>query len=290
MGHRAKAREREMFDRLAHLIPLSLACLLVMVTGCKPDYPACKKDKHCNVEEGEKCVEGLCQNCTTNEDCVGKGAEGEAWVCHEFRCTDPAQVPGGVGGGGEQGAPCADASSCAAGLVCKAGICDVCMEDAECVTGTCNLDTGRCSDAAVGGGSCATDDECAMDEICDAGMCVFSGDYGGDGTVLCDLKAVYFDFDSPKLKPEVEEQLKAAAQCLAEQARLVYLEAHADPRGTEEYNILLTDKRGQSVKNFLEQLGVTSENMQVISKGSLEANGQDESSWSQDRRVEFIWP
>lgn len=278
-----------MSDRLARLFPL-LSFAAVMVAGCKPDYPACKKDKHCNVEEGEKCVEGLCQNCTTDEDCVGKGENGENWVCHEFRCADPATVEGGgASGGGAQGAPCTDTSECELGLTCKAGICDVCMEDADCVTGTCNLDTGRCADAG-GGGSCTTDDECAMDEICDNGMCVFSGDYGGDGTVLCDLQAVYFDFDSPKLKPEVEEQLKNAAACLAEQGRLVYLEAHADPRGTEEYNILLTDKRGQSVAKFLEQLGVNPENMQVISKGSLEATGQDPASWGQDRRVEFIWP
>jgi peptidoglycan-associated lipoprotein len=277
-----------MLHRLARLIPLSSLVLLGLV-GCKPDYPACKKDKHCNAEEGEKCVEGLCQNCTTNEDCVGKGENGENWVCHEFRCTDPAEVPGGAGGG-EQGAPCTDTTACAPGLVCKAGICDVCMQDADCVTGTCNLDTGRCADAGTGGASCTTDDECAMDEICDSGMCVFSGDYGGDGAVMCDLPAVYFDFDSPKLKPEVEEQLKTAAQCIADQGRLVYLEAHADPRGTEEYNILLTDKRGQSVKSYLQNLGVTPENMQVISKGSLEATGTDESSWSQDRRVQFIWP
>lgn len=278
-----------MFDRHAHLLGVLFFGLALTSTGCKPDYPACKKDKHCNAEEGEKCVEGICQNCTTDEDCVGKGPSGENWVCHEFRCADPATVGGGAAGGGQQGSPCTDASQCADGLACKGGICDVCMEDADCVTGTCNLDTGRCG-TVQGGGSCSTDDDCAMDEICDGGMCVFSGDYGGDGTVLCELQAVYFDFDSPKLRPEVEEQLKAAAQCIAEQGRLVYLEAHADPRGTEEYNILLTDRRGQGVKKYLEQLGVSADNMQVISKGSLEATGTDESSWSQDRRVEFIWP
>jgi peptidoglycan-associated lipoprotein len=36
----------------------------------------------------------------------------------------------------------------------------------------------------------------------------------------------------------------------------VILEAHADSRGTEEYNIMLTDKRGNNVKEFLQQLGV----------------------------------
>jgi peptidoglycan-associated lipoprotein len=263
---------------------------LFLGVGCKPEYPACKRDKHCNTEAGEKCVDGLCQNCTTDEDCVGKGPQGANWVCHEFRCTDPAKVPAASSGAaGEVGAPCTQASECSGGLVCREGKCDVCTQDADCPEGTCNLDTGRCA-GSVAGGQCTTDDNCAMDEICDQGTCVFSGSYGQDGTVLCELKAIYFDFDSPKIKPEAEAALKAAAQCIAQQNRLVYLEAHADPRGTEEYNILLTDRRGQSVKELLKQLGVAAENMQVIAKGSLEATGTDDASWAQDRRVQFVWP
>ena len=80
------------------------------------------------------------------------------------------------------------------------------------------------------------------------------------------------------------------AECLKNTGSQVFLEAHADPRGTEEYNIMLTDKRGQGVKKFLEDLGVPGELMQVISKGSLESTGQSESEWSQDRRVEFVFP
>jgi peptidoglycan-associated lipoprotein len=159
----------------------------------------------------------------------------------------------------------------------------------DCPAGTCDLGTGLCA-GIPGAGPCTVDDDCAMDEICDAGMCIFSGDYGGDGEMVCNLAAVFFGFDSPQLTPETQEQLKAAAECIKNEGRLVYLEAHADARGTEEYNILLTDKRGQGVKSFLQNLGVPPENMQVISKGSLEATGQDETGFAQDRRVEFVWP
>lgn len=261
------------------------------LAGCKPDYPECKKDKHCKVEEGEKCVENMCQNCTTNEDCVGKGPSGEDWVCSEFRCADPAEVGSGASGEG-LGLPCQSTLECTNGYVCRAGKCDVCMDDMDCSEGTCNLGTGQCGLAGggVGGGQCQTDEECAMDEICDLGMCIFSGSYGtGDGEVLCDLQAVFFGFDSPRLTPEAESKIQAAAACMAEQNRDVILEAHADPRGTEEYNILLTDRRGQAVKTYLTELGVPGERMTVISKGSLEASGSDESSWSKDRRVEFLW-
>ena len=274
---------------LARLAPVALLALpLSMTAGCKkPQYPQCKKDKHCKAELGEKCVDGQCQNCNTDADCTGKAPDGSNWVCHEFRCTDPNAIPadGGVGG---LGSPCTQSFDCSGGLVCTGGACSQCTDDIECNGGTCDLGTGTCTTPG-GGGSCTTDDQCAMDEICDGGMCVFSG-IEPSGNNPCGLDAVYFGFDSPKIENEAAEQLRGVAECLKNTGTLVYLEAHADPRGTEEYNIMLTDKRGQGVKKFLEDLGVGAELMQVISKGSLEVTGTDEGSWSKDRRVEFVFP
>lgn len=282
---------------LASLAPLSMAAAVALppafaVTGCKPPpYPQCKKDKHCKVNLGEKCVDGKCQNCTTDEDCAGKGPEGVEFVCADFRCQDPNALEGGPDSTGDGlGDPCTQTAECINGYVCREGKCDTCVDDIECDGGTCDFSTGQCSTGAGGGdGSCTTDDECAMDEICDGGLCVFS-DLPAGGDDPCGLAAIYFDFDSPKIRGESAEQLKSLAECMITQGRLVYLEAHADPRGTEEYNIMLTDKRGQSVKKFLQDLGVQGENMQVISKGALEAIGTNESEWQEDRRVEFVWP
>jgi peptidoglycan-associated lipoprotein len=276
--------------RLAPVLLLAALPFALATGGCKkPEYPACKKDKHCKVDEGEKCVDKVCQNCTTDEQCKGKGPAGEDWVCQEFRCTDPAAAGVGGNGGLNEGAPCSQATDCFGGLSCKAGVCSRCSEDFDCNGGTCDLSTGLCTVPGGGGSGCGSDEDCAMDEICDAGMCVFSGVPEG-GADPCNLKAVYFDFDSPKLTSETTSQLQAAATCIKEQGKLVYLEAHADVRGTEEYNLMLTDRRGQSVKGYLVDLGVPAENMQVISKGNLEATGADESTMKQDRRVEFIWP
>jgi len=278
---------------LSTLLPnLLIAVSLGLSLGAckKPEYPACKKDKHCNAERGEKCVDKQCQNCKTDEECKGIGDGGADWVCHEFLCQDPAKIEGGTGTGtgaaGEQGSPCTDPSGCYGGLTCKNGVCDFCAADEECSNGKCNLDSGRCSAE----GQCQTDDQCPMDEICDGGVCVFSGGYGEGGETLCEIDAIFFGFDSDKITPQMEEKVKAAAPCIAQQNRLMYLEAHADNIGTEEYNILLTERRGQSVKGILTTLGVSAENLQVIAKGSLEATGQDESSRSKDRRVQFIWP
>ncbi len=268
---------------------LAAAALLILAPlgGCKPDYPKCKKDKHCKVDLGEKCVDGVCQNCTTDEDCLGKGPNGENWTCYEFRCMDPSEVPADAAGGpGSLGSPCTQTIDCSGGLVCTAGKCSQCTDDVQCAPGTCDLATGTC--VTAGGGQCTTDDQCAMDEICDNGTCVFSGGIT-PGENPCGIEAVYFGFDSPKIEPDAADQLRQLAECLKNQNSNVILEAHADPRGTEEYNIMLTDRRGQSVKSFLQDLGVSGDSMQVISKGDLEATGTDEASWAKDRRVEFIF-
>jgi peptidoglycan-associated lipoprotein len=269
----------------------SLAGLAALTGACKKlEYPACKKDKHCKVDAGEKCVDGTCQNCTTNDDCKGKGPSGVDWVCSEFRCTDPAAV-GGSGGPPGVGAPCAGATDCQGGLVCTEGKCAQCTEDLQCSPGTCDLATGTCGGGGgAAGGQCTTDDQCKMDEICDNGSCVFSGVTPGAGPNPCSLDAVFFEFDSPDLKPETQQQLQGAAECIKQQNRQVFLEAHADQRGTEEYNIMLTERRGAAVKKFLGDLGVPADKLQVVSKGSLEATGSDEASMAKDRRVQFIWP
>jgi peptidoglycan-associated lipoprotein len=263
---------------------------MLALSGCKkPEYPACKKDKHCKVDLGEKCVDGACQNCTTDTECAGKGPDGADWTCFEFRCVDPAEAAagGGAGGGtGELGAPCTQKIDCIGGLVCTAGACSNCTDDVECAPSTCTIETGRCAAS----GSCTTDDECPMDEICDGGMCIFSGDYGEPGSEgPCGVDAVFFAFDSDKLTPATETTLTTLATCIAQNSSTVTLEAHADNVGTEEYNILLTERRGQNVKNFLTNAGAPAESLSVVAKGSLEATGSSEAERAKDRRVQFYF-
>jgi len=59
-----------------------------------------------------------------------------------------------------------------------------------------------------------------------------------------------------------------------------------DPRGTEEYNLALGERRAQSAQQYLKSLGVTGE-ITVSSMGEELATGTDESGWARDRRVDF---
>lgn len=274
-----------MFPSLCRLLlPLSLASLgALSMVGCKK-YPNCKKDKDC--QAGESCVGNICQNCKTDAECVDKTPAGQApWTCNAFRCGPPGADAAGAGGG-EEGDPCTQRTDCLGGLACKQGVCALCAEDLDCAPATCNLDSGRCSPQ----NSCTADEDCAMDEICDGGMCIFSGNLGNDDGGPCGLAAIYFAFDSDDLTPKTTQELDGVAQCITEQNTPIYLEAHADDRGTEEYNILLTERRGNMVKRYLGDKGVSADLLQVIAKGDLEAAGKDESSRSKDRRVQFIWP
>lgn len=256
-----------------------------LLLGCKK-YPHCKKDGDCKAELQEKCVSGSCQGCVADADCAGKAPAGQpAFVCKELRCQPPAG-PDAAGKRGEEGDPCSGKQDCIGGLACKDGKCGLCTSDTDCGGVACTIETGRCSPV----NSCATDEQCSMDEICDGGMCIFSGDLGDEDGGPCGLAAVYFAFDSDALTPKTQEDLKGIATCIAQQGKLVYLEAHADNRGTEEYNILLTERRGAEVKAFLAEQGVPNDAMQVIPKGSLEAVASDEGTRSKERRVQFIWP
>jgi len=277
-----------MTRRLVGALGLMVGLLGVgtVVVGCAK-YPSCKKDKDCRAEAGEHCVGGVCQSCKTDADCVARTPAGQpTWTCNAYRCGPPGATDGAVtGGGGSIGAPCTQASDCV-GFVCKEGVCSLCSSDLDCPSGSCAMGSGTCLLA----NPCHTDDECAMDEICDTGVCVFSDVQPSEGGGPCGLPAVYFGFDSDELTPTTQEELIAAADCMIQQERPLILEAHADETGTEEYNILLTERRGSMVRTFLAGKGVPIERMQVIAKGSLESKATDDASRAKERRVSFLWP
>jgi len=67
------------------------------------------------------------------------------------------------------------------------------------------------------------------------------------------------------------------------------VEGHCDERGSAEYNLGLGDRRAQSAKDFLVQLGVPADKLRTISYGKerpvcTEAN---ESCWQRNRRAHF---
>jgi peptidoglycan-associated lipoprotein len=69
----------------------------------------------------------------------------------------------------------------------------------------------------------------------------------------------------------------------------VRLEGHADERGSREYNIGLGERRAQTVRRMLLIQGASTAQISTVSFGEERpaAFGNDEDSWSQNRRVEI---
>jgi peptidoglycan-associated lipoprotein len=97
---------------------------------------------------------------------------------------------------------------------------------------------------------------------------------------------LYFDFDSDNLDQAARDKLGAAASCIKERGiKAVHLTGLTDPRGTEEYNLALGDRRAQSVTKYLGSLAVEA-TLTHSSLGEEMATGTDDGSWSRDRRVD----
>lgn len=103
--------------------------------------------------------------------------------------------------------------------------------------------------------------------------------------------AVYFDYDSAAVKPRFAEIIQRAAAHLQDNpAGRLRLEGHTDEQGTRAYNLALGERRAQSVRDMILELGALAEQVDWVSYGEeLPAvTGQGEGIWKQNRRVEII--
>lgn len=74
------------------------------------------------------------------------------------------------------------------------------------------------------------------------------------------LADILFDFDRDTLRADALPVLEFNARRLKhEGSRHVLLEGRGDEIGTSSYNIVLGERRARSVKNYLQQLGLTAD-------------------------------
>lgn len=113
---------------------------------------------------------------------------------------------------------------------------------------------------------------------------------GARGDAAKGLEAIYFDFDSATLGD-------AARQTLAENYRVlsaapgtkIRIEGHCDERGSDEYNLALSERRAQAALKYLEALGVPAERLSAIGYGEEKPADptQNDAAWAKNRRDEF---
>lgn len=101
---------------------------------------------------------------------------------------------------------------------------------------------------------------------------------------------IYFDFNSPDLRPQYRPLLeKKAAWLKSHPEYSLKIEGHCDERGTEEFNLALGERRAKVVMSYLVSLGVSPGRISTISYGEERpsASGHDERAWAKNRRAEF---
>ncbi len=105
------------------------------------------------------------------------------------------------------------------------------------------------------------------------------------------LKDVLFDFNSWIIKGDFIGTLEQDAKYLISNPGLkVQIEGHADERGTNEYNLALGERRAQSTRKFLVDIGIAPERIAIISYGEERPFCKDhgESCWTINRRGHFL--
>ena len=105
-------------------------------------------------------------------------------------------------------------------------------------------------------------------------------------------RIINFDFDKSKIKKEYMQIIKNHAKYLAAHKKAkLFIEGHADERGSREFNIALGYRRAKSVMGMLTLLGSNSTQIKIISYGEeLPSNySHNEKAWKENRRVEFVY-
>lgn len=104
------------------------------------------------------------------------------------------------------------------------------------------------------------------------------------------LQEVFFDFDKATIRDDAKPVLEKNARWLAENPDVkIRIEGHCDERGTNEYNLVLGDRRAQAVKDFLVNLGIAPQRIGTISFGEENPICRDstEECFQKNRRAHF---
>ncbi len=102
---------------------------------------------------------------------------------------------------------------------------------------------------------------------------------------------VHFAFDSSVLDTTAQSILKSKADWMKKNPNApVIIEGHCDERGTVAYNLALGERRAESAKAFLVNMGISAGSISTISYGEERPvdPGKNEEAWAKNRRAHFV--
>jgi outer membrane protein OmpA-like peptidoglycan-associated protein len=101
---------------------------------------------------------------------------------------------------------------------------------------------------------------------------------------------VSFDTDSAEVKPGFNSEINRVSEVLKQYpATVIRVEGHTDSRGSDAYNMDLSKRRSEAVKNLLVQRGIESNRIEIIAFGETMpvATNDTEAGRQKNRRVEI---
>jgi len=102
-----------------------------------------------------------------------------------------------------------------------------------------------------------------------------------------------FDFDSAKLRPLGEQRVEGLVESLKKNPSVrVLVEGHTDSIGTEKYNQRLSERRANSVRDYMVSLGIDASRITTRGYGEakpIESNDTAEGR-ATNRRVDIMTP
>ncbi|VXB08169.1 OmpA family protein [Maribacter litoralis] len=120
--------------------------------------------------------------------------------------------------------------------------------------------------------------------------------FGDDLAKLLQLSTIYFDFDKYNIRKDSEVEIEKVIAAMEKYPSLkLKVNAHTDSRGTEEYNLWLSQKRAESTVNYMIGKGISSS--RLVSEGFGETKLLNEcedgvkcsaAQHDRNRRSEFI--
>ncbi len=109
--------------------------------------------------------------------------------------------------------------------------------------------------------------------------------------LIVNINDVLFDFNKYTLKPGAREKMaKVSGILLAYPGLKLQLEGHTDSVGSDDYNLTLSQKRADAVRDFLTEEGVPLENISAVGLGKADpvASNDTAAGRQQNRRVELV--
>ena len=102
---------------------------------------------------------------------------------------------------------------------------------------------------------------------------------------------LYFTFDSYTIPADEQSKADAAAEYLmANPSHVMIIEGHCDERGSNEYNLSLSEQRAIGVRDYLVAYGIDTARIQTRAFGEEKPAdpGHSEEAYRKNRRAEFV--